>query len=61
MSKTIPIRILGSDKPNPPRFCNVVIDGDKTTIEVKTSKNKYLSIPWEQMEMQVKAAQEKNR
>ncbi len=61
MRKSIPIRILGSDKPNPPRFCDVIIDGDKTIIEIKINKNKYLRIPWEQMEMQVKAAQEKNR
>ena len=41
------IRNLSSDKPTPPRFCDVVIDGDEVQLEVKTDKNKYETISWE--------------
>ena len=39
------IRNLSSDKPTPPRFCDVVIDGDEVQLEVKTDKNKYETMP----------------
>lgn len=50
------IRNLNSDKPTPPRFCDVVIDGDEVQLEVKTDKNKYETISWEDMQYQVNAA-----
>ena len=50
------IRNLSSDKTTPPRFCDVVIDGDEVQLEVKTDKNKYETISWEDMQYQVNAA-----
>lgn len=50
------IRNLSSDKPTPHRFCDVIIDGDDVQLEVKTDKNKYETISWEDMQYQVNAA-----
>lgn len=50
------IRNLNSDKPTPPRFCDVIINGDDVKLEVKTEKNKYETISWEDMQYQVNAA-----
>ena len=50
------IRNLSSDKPTPPRFCDVIIDGDDVQLEVKTYKNRYEKISWEDMQYQVNAA-----
>lgn len=50
------IRNLNSDKPIPPRFCDVIIDGDDVQLEVKTDKDKYETISWEDMKYQVNAA-----
>lgn len=50
------IRNLSSDKPTPPRFCDVVINGDDVRLEVKTDKNKYETISWEDMQYQVNNA-----
>ncbi|MEI3219695.1 MAG: hypothetical protein V8S08_08915 [Lachnoclostridium sp.] len=32
------IRNLSSSKPTPPRFCDVIIEGDDVQLEVKTDK-----------------------
>jgi len=50
------IRNLSSNKPTPPRFCDVIINGDDVQLEVKTEKNKYETISWEDMQYQVNAA-----
>lgn len=50
------IRNLNSNKRTPPRFCDVVIDGGEVQLEVKTDKNKYETISWEDMQYQVNAA-----
>ncbi|MBP9037047.1 MAG: hypothetical protein KBG38_04585 [Candidatus Cloacimonas sp.] len=51
-----PIRNLHTSKAVPPRFCDVIVDGDKVYLEQKISKDKYVTIPWEDVEHQVKAA-----
>ena len=51
-----PIRNLHTSKTTPPRFCDVIVDGDKVYLEQKISKNKYVTIPWEDVVHQVKAA-----
>jgi hypothetical protein len=40
----------------PPRFCDVIVDGEKVYLEQKISKDKYVTIPWEDVVHQVKAA-----
>lgn len=50
------IRNLSSDKPIPPRFCDVVIEGADVKLEVKTDKNRYETISWEDMKYQVNEA-----
>lgn len=50
------IRNLNSNKPTPPRFCDVIVKGEDVTLEVKTDKNKYETISWEDMQYQVNAA-----
>lgn len=52
MIKT-PIRNLHSDKDIPPRFCNVIVNGEDVTLEVKINKNKFETISWEDMQYQV--------
>ena len=54
-----PIRNLSSSKPVPPRFCDVIVEGDEVTLEVKTDKNKYETISWNDMKYQVEAAKKK--
>ena len=50
------IRNLHSDKDIPPRFCNVIVNGDDVTLEVKINKNKFETISWEDMQYQVNQA-----
>ena len=50
------IRNLSSDKPVPPRFCDVIINGEKVTLVVKLGPQKYETISWEDMQYQVNAA-----
>ncbi len=50
------IRNLRSDKPIPPRFCDVIITNDEVKLEVKTDKNKFETISWEDMKYQVNEA-----
>ena len=47
MTKTA-IRNLHSDKPIPPRFCDVVIEDGKIFLEKKTDKKQFEKIPWEE-------------
>lgn len=56
-----PIRNLHSDKPTPPRFCDVVIEDGKVFLEKKSDKNKYEKIPWEDVVYQVEAAKAVNQ
>lgn len=47
---------LDSDKPTPSRFCDVIVEGESVTLEVKTGKEKYETISWEDMKYQVNSA-----
>ena len=51
-----PIRNLHSNRQMPPRFCDVVIEGDKVYLEQKKDKDNYVKIPWEDVVYQVEAA-----
>ena len=55
MTKTA-IRNLHSDKPIPPRFCDVVIEDGKIFLEKKTDKKQSEKIPWEDVVYQVETA-----
>lgn len=54
-----PVRNLHTSKRTPPRFCDVIIDGEKVYLEHKV-KDKYVTIPWEDVVHQVNAAMEVN-
>lgn len=56
-----PIRNLHSDKPTPPRFCDVVIEDGKVFLEKKSDRNKYEKIPWEDVVYQVETAKTGNQ
>lgn len=56
-----PIRDLHSNKPIPPRFCDVIVEGDKIFLEKKSDRNKYEKIPWEDVVYQVEAAKTENQ
>ncbi len=47
---------LHSDKQHPPRFCDVIVDGQDVLLEVKKDKDRYESIPWEDVVYQVEVA-----
>lgn len=47
---------LHSDKQQPPRFCDVIVEGNNVKLEVKNDKGKLESIPWEDVVYQVDAA-----
>ncbi len=51
-----PIRSLHSNKQNPPRVFDVIVEDGEISLEVKTDKNKYEKIPWEDVVYQVEAA-----
>lgn len=51
-----PIRNLHTSRTIPPRFCDVIVDGEKIYLEQKISKDKYVTISWEDVVHQVKAA-----
>lgn len=44
-----PIRNLKSDKPVPPRFCDVIVEGENVTLEIKSKKDTHETISWEDM------------
>lgn len=54
------IRNLHSDKPMPPRFCDVIIENDTVFLEHKKfnkrDRTQYERIPWEDVVYQVEAA-----
>ena len=50
-----------SGKPYPPRFCDVVIEGKSVCLEVKTNKDRYESISWEDLTYQVEKAIEQSK
>ena len=54
-----PIRDLHSNKQIQTRFCDVVIDGDNVYLEQKKEKNTYVTISWDDVVYQVKAAKDK--
>lgn len=56
-----PIRNLNSSKPNPPRFCDVIIEGDTVMLEVKKDKKHYETISWNDMQYQVNQAIERSK
>jgi len=47
---------LRSTKPQPPRFCDVIIDGDDVILEVKTDRDRIETINWDDLEYQVQVA-----
>ncbi len=51
-----PIRNFHTSRNIPPRFCDVIVDGEKVYLEQKISKDKFVTIPWEDVVHQVKAA-----
>ena len=51
-----PIRSLHSEKQNPPRVFDVIVEGIEVNLEVKTDKNKYERISWDDVVYQVEAA-----
>ena len=51
-----PVRNLRSTKPVPPRLFDVLVDGDDVSIQVKTGKNEYETVPWPDVVSQVEAA-----
>lgn len=53
------IRNLHTSRNTPPRFCDVIIEGDKVFLEKKSDKNKYEKIPWDDVVYQVEAAKNK--
>ena len=55
------IRNIMSGKPYPPRFCDVVIEGKSVCLEVKTNKDRYESISWEDLTYQVEKAIEQSK
>ena len=55
-----PIFNLHSDKPSPPRFCDVVVDKGNTYLAIKKDK-KIERILWEDVVYQVNAANSENQ
>lgn len=56
-----PIRNLRTSRATPPRFCDVIVDGEKVYLEQKISKDKYVTIPWEDVVYQVETAKAVNQ
>lgn len=50
-----PVRNLQSKKPIPPRLFDILVDGDALSIQVKTGKNEYETVPWQDVLKQVEA------
>jgi hypothetical protein len=48
-----PIRNLRTNRAVPPRFCDIVIDGEEVYLEQKIGKNRYITILWEDLVHQV--------
>ncbi len=54
--KRIPIYNLHSGKNSPQRYCDLIIDGPNVYLEKKQSKEKFDTIPWEDLRYQVSEA-----
>ena len=54
-----PIWNVSSDKPFPPRVFDVVVNGDDVALQIKTGKNEYELMPWQDVVSQVEAAKKK--
>jgi len=50
------IRNMHSDRKVPPRFCDVIIDGDRIYLEKKINKKSYEKILWDDVVYQVEEA-----
>ena len=53
-----PILNLRSDKQQAPRFCDVIVEGENVTLEVKQDKDKVETINWNDLVYQVQVAKE---
>ncbi|WP_054740720.1 hypothetical protein [Cellulosilyticum ruminicola] len=49
---------LRSDKQQAPRFCDVIVEGENVTLEVKQDKDKVETINWNDLVYQVQVAKE---
>ena len=49
---------LSSTKPQAPRFCDVIVDGERVSLEVKQDKDKVETIDWDDLVYQIKVAKE---
>lgn len=52
------IRNLHDTTPTGQRVFDAVVEGDKVTLEIKTSQKKLVQIPWEDVVAQVNAAKD---
>ena len=52
------IRNLHDTIPNGQRVFDAIVEGDKVTLEIKTSQRKLVQIPWEDVVSQVDAAKD---
>lgn len=52
------IRNLHDTTPNGQRVFDAIVEGDKVTLEIKTSQRKLVQIPWEDVVSQVDAAKD---
>ncbi len=49
---------LRSNKPQAPRFCDVIVEGEKVTLEVKQDKDKVETVDLEDLLYQVEVAKD---
>ncbi len=49
---------LHSEKQQPPRFCDVIVEGNDIQLEVKSDKGKLEKIPWDDVVYQVEVAKQ---
>lgn len=52
------IRNLHDTNPTGQRVFDAVVEGDKVTLEIKTSQKKLVQIPWDDVVAQVNAAKD---
>jgi hypothetical protein len=51
-----PILCFSNEKPTPQRVFDVVVEGNKIDLEIKSDKKKIIKIPWNEVVSQVEAA-----
>lgn len=51
-----PIRSMSSDEKTPPRVCDIVVDNGSAYLEIKTGKNRFIQIPWDDLKYQAESA-----